>query len=333
VAAFTHGRCVYGTTPRARAHRLAPPPAKDRSGVFAHEGEHCRLLLHPHIVQLQEVFLTEHFLGIAMEYANGGDTFDYVVQQKGIQEPQARWLFQQLIIAIDYCHKKNIVNRDLKLENTLLHWHPGRSWPTLKLCDFGYSKNEDTQVYSSIVGAYGEEPASVADVGLQECLLQSRAKSRVGTPGYMAPEIVANRPKEGQTYDGKTADLWSCGVILYIMLCARFPFERPDDAQLSHQEKLKKVLHRIVSALSTPVWLHACGTVLRFPPAPRLCAASLRLFAYHVELTPISLHATASVVSECFASQTALRRLLHLRWLSRSDTETAGGRAVTAADN
>jgi serine/threonine-protein kinase SRK2 len=80
-----------------------------------------------------------------MEYANGGDTFDYVVKEKGIQEPQARWLFQQLIIAIDYCHRKGIVNRDLKLENTLLHWHPGRSWPTLKLCDFGYSKNVDTQ--------------------------------------------------------------------------------------------------------------------------------------------------------------------------------------------
>lgn len=77
--------------------------------------------------------------------------------------------------------------------------------------------------------------------------LQSRAKSRVGTPGYMAPEIVANRPKEGQTYDGKTADLWSCGVILYIMLCARFPFERPDDAQLTYQDKLKKVLQRIVN--------------------------------------------------------------------------------------
>lgn len=102
--------------------------------------------MHPHIVQLQEVFLTDQYLGIAMEYANGGDTFDYVVQQKGIHEPQARWLFQQLIIAIDYCHRKGIVNRDLKLENTLLHWHPGRSWPTLKLCDFGYSKNEETQV-------------------------------------------------------------------------------------------------------------------------------------------------------------------------------------------
>lgn len=106
----------------------------------------CRTLLHPHIVQLQEVFLTQHYLGIAMEYANGGDTFDYVVKCRGIREPEARWLFQQLIIAVDYCHKREIVNRDLKLENTLLHWHTGREWPTIKLCDFGYSKNERTQV-------------------------------------------------------------------------------------------------------------------------------------------------------------------------------------------
>ena len=77
--------------------------------------------------------------------------------------------------------------------------------------------------------------------------MQSDAKSRVGTPGYMAPEVVANRPREGQTYDGKPADLWSAGVIMYIMLCARFPFERPDDSQLEYQEKLKRVLQRIVN--------------------------------------------------------------------------------------
>ena len=63
----------------------------------------------------------------------------------------------------------------------------------------------------------------------------------------MAPEVVANRPREGQTYDGKPADLWSAGVIMYIMLCARFPFERPDDSQLEYQEKLKRVLQRIVN--------------------------------------------------------------------------------------
>eukprot|EP00892_Ulva_mutabilis_P010117 jgi/Ulvmu1/7478/UM037_0021.1 len=206
--------------PSQVAIKLIPRGPSSVTEYVVSEIRNFRLLLHPHIVQLQEVFLTDQFLGIAMEYANGGDTFDYVVQQKGIHEPQARWLFQQLIIAIDYCHRKGIVNRDLKLENTLLHWHPGRSWPTLKLCDFGYSKNEETQ---------------------------SLAKSRVGTPGYMAPEIVANKPKEGQTYDGKPADLWSAGVILYVMLCARFPFERPDDSQLAYQDKLKKVLQRIVN--------------------------------------------------------------------------------------
>ena len=86
----------------------------------------------------------------------------------------------------------------------------------------------------------------------------------MGTPGYMAPEIVANRPKEGQTYDGKTADLWSCGVILYIMLCARFPFERPDDAQLTYQDKLKKVLQRIVNVHYS------------FPRGPRPLLPSMR---------------------------------------------------------
>jgi serine/threonine protein kinase len=67
----------------------------------------------------------------------------------------------------------------------------------------------------------------------------------------MAPEVVANRPREGQTYDGKPADLWSAGVMLYIMLCARFPFERPDDSNLEYQDKLKKVLQRIVNVQYT----------------------------------------------------------------------------------
>ena len=96
----------------------------------------------------------DRFLGIAMEYANGGDTFDYVVKCRGIKESKARRLFQQLIIALDYCHRRGIVNRDLKLENTLLHWHAGRTEPTIKLCDFGYSKNEFTQVRHTPISCY-----------------------------------------------------------------------------------------------------------------------------------------------------------------------------------
>lgn len=72
-------------------------------------------LLHPHIIQFKEVFLTNEFLGIAMEFAPGGDMFQYVKQRNGLQEYEARWFFQQLIIALDYCHKIGVVNRDIKL--------------------------------------------------------------------------------------------------------------------------------------------------------------------------------------------------------------------------
>jgi len=96
-----------------------------------------RLLIHPHIVQFKEVFLTHHYLGIAMEYAPGGDMFEYVVKKNGLREDEARWFFQQLIVGLDYCHRMSVVNRDIKLENTLLDSSPR---PLVKICDFGYSK-------------------------------------------------------------------------------------------------------------------------------------------------------------------------------------------------
>lgn len=112
--------------------------------------------------------------------------------------------------------------------------------------------------------------------------LQSLAKSRVGTPGYMAPEIVANKPKEGQTYDGKPADLWSAGVILYVMLCARFPFERPDDSQLAYQDKLKKVLQRIVNVqYSFPrgkvLPAFTCLSLVQYISTEATCAAACNI--------------------------------------------------------
>ena len=97
---------------------------------------------------------------------------------------------------MDYCHKRGIANRDIKLENTLLHNEEGLSRPLLKICDFGYSKSEHKSV----------------------------AKSKVGTLTYMAPEVIVNHE---DAYDGKAADVWSCGVILYVMLYGRYPFEAP----------------------------------------------------------------------------------------------------------
>eukprot|EP01023_Acetabularia_acetabulum_P065365 TRINITY_DN8646_c0_g2_i1.p1 TRINITY_DN8646_c0_g2~~TRINITY_DN8646_c0_g2_i1.p1 ORF type:complete len:357 (+),score=52.62 TRINITY_DN8646_c0_g2_i1:350-1420(+) len=175
-----------------------------------------RQLLHPHIIQYKEVFLTDKYLSIVMEYAPGGDMFEYVVKKGGLKEEEARWFFQQLIIAVDYCHRMGVISRDIKLENTLLDHSPR---PLLKLCDFGYSKHE---------------------------YYHSAASSRVGTPAYLAPEVILSTGP--RTYDGKMSDVWSCGVMLYVMLVGAYPFERPEDKKNKNsQEKLHKMIQRILS--------------------------------------------------------------------------------------
>jgi serine/threonine-protein kinase SRK2 len=171
-----------------------------------------RCLMHPHIVQFREVFLTPQYLGIAMEFAAGGDMFEHVVRKGGLKESEARWFFQQLIVGVDYVHRMGVANRDIKLENTLLDGSPR---PLLKICDFGYSKHEK---------------------------FQSAPGSRVGTPAYLAPEVIMTT--KGQTYDGKIADIWSCGVMLYVMLVGAYPFERPEDKH--DNQKLQKMIQRIL---------------------------------------------------------------------------------------
>ena len=76
-------------------------------------------LLHPHIIQFKEVFVTNEFLGIAMEFAPGGDMLQYVKQRNGLQEHEARWFFQQLIKALDHCHKIGVVNLNIKLVSVM----------------------------------------------------------------------------------------------------------------------------------------------------------------------------------------------------------------------
>lgn len=152
-----------------------------------------------------------------MELASGGDLFALVAASgNGLPEADARWYFQQIVCALDYCHRAGVANRDVKLENALLA-DPER--PLVKLCDFGYSKHE---------------------------VAQSAPGSRVGTPAYLAPEVVM--ATGGQTYDGKAADVWSCGVMLYAMLCACYPFGRPQDAALPADARLRAMLRRILAA-------------------------------------------------------------------------------------
>ncbi|CAN6466848.1 unnamed protein product [Victoria cruziana] len=167
-----------------------------------------RSLKHPNIVRFKEVLLTPTHLAIVMEYASGGELFERICNAGRFSEDEARFFFQQLISGVSYCHSMEICHRDLKLENTLLD---GSTAPRVKICDFGYSKS---------------------------AVLHSQPKSTVGTPAYIAPEVLARRQ-----YDGKIADVWSCGVTLYVMLVGAYPFEDPEDPK-----NFRKTIGRILSA-------------------------------------------------------------------------------------
>ncbi|KAF6161284.1 hypothetical protein GIB67_009171 [Kingdonia uniflora] len=122
-------------------------------------------------------------------------------------EDQARKYFQQLISGIHYLHSMQICHRDLKLENTLLDL--SGPTPQLKICDFGYAKSS---------------------------LLHSRPKSTVGTAAYIAPEVFSQRQ-----YNGKLADIWSCGVALYVMVVGKYPFNDPKDV-MNYRKTMERIM-------------------------------------------------------------------------------------------
>ncbi|KAK9726587.1 hypothetical protein RND81_05G225000 [Saponaria officinalis] len=162
---------------------------------------------HPNIVELYEVMATKSKIYLAMELVRGGEFFTKISKNGKLDEDLARFYFRQLISAVEFCHSRGVYHRDLKLENLLLD-HQGN----LKVSDFGLS-------------TYFE------DIDQPDRLL----KTSCGTPHYVAPEVVSKR---GQGYDGAKADIWSCGVILYVFLAGYLPFN--DDNLMNMYRKIYK---------------------------------------------------------------------------------------------
>ncbi|CAH9115299.1 unnamed protein product [Cuscuta europaea] len=152
-----------------------------------------KILRHPCIVKLHEVLSSQTKLYFVLEFVSGGVLFDKIVHQGRLCEDEARRYFQQLIDAVAHCHSKGVYHRDLKPENLLLD-----SIGNLKVSDFGLS--------------------ALPMQGVE--LLHTTC----GTPNYVAPEVLGQRG-----YDGAAADVWSCGVILYVLLAGSLPF---DEAQI-----------------------------------------------------------------------------------------------------
>lgn len=172
-----------------------------------------KLIRHPHVVQLYEVLASKTKIFIVLEFVTGGELFDKIVNHGRMHEKEARKYFQQLINAVDYCHSRGVYHRDLKPENLLLDVNGN-----LKVSDFGLS-------------ALSQQ---VRDDGLLH--------TTCGTPNYVAPEVLNDHG-----YDGTTADLWSCGVILFVLLAGYLPF---DDSNLMN-------LYNKISAaeFTCPPWI------------------------------------------------------------------------------
>lgn len=170
-----------------------------------------RDLAHPNIVRLHEMVETERHIGIILEYASGGELFDYILNHRYLKDPAARRLFAQLVSGVGYLHKKGIVHRDLKLENLLLDQNRN-----IIITDFGFANTFDPKDELSDEIEYNlSNKEFVRKFKLDR--LDARGMRRgdlmqtsCGSPCYAAPELVVS----DSLYTGRKVDVWSCGVIL-----------------------------------------------------------------------------------------------------------------------
>ncbi|KAG8379226.1 hypothetical protein BUALT_Bualt07G0066500 [Buddleja alternifolia] len=172
----------------------------------------CRLFVHPHVIRLYEVIETPSDIYVIMEYVTRGELFDYIVEKGRLHENEARHFFQQIIAGLEYCHRNMVVHRDLKPENLLLDLKGN---------------------------------VKVADFGLSNIMRDGHfLRTSCGSPNYAAPEVVS-----GKLYAGPEVDIWSCGVILYALLCGALPFDDENIPNLF--KKIKSGMYTLPSHLST----------------------------------------------------------------------------------
>ncbi|KAI1081450.1 Pkinase-domain-containing protein [Whalleya microplaca] len=209
--------------------------SRDMVGRVEREIEYLQLLRHPHIIKLYTVIKTSAEIIMVLEYA-GGELFDYIVKHGRLPEDQARRFFQQMICAVEYCHRHKVVHRDLKPENLLL--------------------DENLNV-------------KIADFGLSNIMTDGNfLKTSCGSPNYAAPEVIS-----GKLYAGPEVDVWSCGVILYVLLVGRLPFD--DDHIPSLFSKIQR------GVFTVPHWVPADAAslirkMLQTNPVQRIVIEDIR---------------------------------------------------------
>lgn len=208
----------------------------DVVGKIKREIQNLKLFRHPHIIKLYQVISTPTDIFMVMEYVSGGELFDYIVKHGKLKEPEARRFFQQIISGVDYCHRHMVVHRDLKPENLLLD-----STLNVKIADFGLSNMMHDGEF---------------------------LRTSCGSPNYAAPEVIS-----GKLYAGPEVDIWSCGVILYALLCGTLPFD--DEHVPTLFRKIKSGIFAVPDYLNKEVVSLLC-LMLQVDPLKRATIAQIR---------------------------------------------------------
>ncbi|SJX64178.1 related to serine/threonine protein kinase [Sporisorium reilianum f. sp. reilianum] len=195
-----------------------------------------KLIEHPNLLGLWDVYETSKDLFLIMEYVAGGELFDHLVAQGKLTPRDARGYFRQIIFGMDYCHRFNICHRDLKPENLLLD----ETKKIVKVADFGMAALQPTE---------------------------KMLETSCGSPHYASPEIVS-----GKRYKGTASDIWSCGIILFALLCGRLPFDDPNIQQLLGKVRAGKFM--------MPEWLEPASKdliwrMLQVDPEKRIKMADI----------------------------------------------------------
>ncbi|XP_028931256.1 serine/threonine-protein kinase SIK2 [Ornithorhynchus anatinus] len=206
-----------------------------------------KMLDHPHIIKLYQVMETKSMLYLVTEYAKNGEIFDYLANHGRLNEPEARRKFWQILSAVDYCHSQKIVHRDLKAENLLLDNNMN-----IKIADFGFGN-----FFKS-----GEPLATWC-----------------GSPPYAAPEVF-----EGQQYEGPQLDIWSMGVVLYVLVCGALPFDGPTLPIL--RQRVLEGRFRIPYFMSEECE-HLIRRMLVLDPSRRLTIAQIRQHKWMLAEVPV----------------------------------------------
>ncbi|XP_033114613.1 calcium/calmodulin-dependent protein kinase type 1D-like [Anneissia japonica] len=172
---------------------------KGKEDALLSEVEILRKVTHPNVVHLQEIFESKNHVYLVMQLVTGGELFDRIIERGSYTEKDASFAIRQILEGIKFVHDLGIVHRDLKPENLLY-----------------YSADEDAKIM-------------ISDFGLSKMEESGDMSTACGTPGYVAPEVLRQKPY------GKAIDVWSIGVISYILLCGYPPFYDEDDSQLFNQ--------------------------------------------------------------------------------------------------